>query len=94
MGMEEGNAPILETEKKAIFDIVKVKDQEKASVYVLEDLCDYVEKEIFQENEELEFEEQYEEEYDLGEVDFCLKINFRLILVLSQMEKKMLKRAD
>lgn len=67
MGAEETNSALIEEEKKAVHDIIQSEDG-KASVYLLEELCDFIETEIFNEDEELVFEKNEEEEYDLGGV--------------------------
>lgn len=69
MGAEESNSALIEEEKKAVYDIIRVESEEgKASVYLLEELCDFIETEIFTEDDELVFERKEEQEYNLEDV--------------------------
>ena len=67
LGTSDDNASLLQTEKQNLFDIIKDKDG-KASVYTLEEFCDHLEKVVFTETNEIDFEEKLDEDYDLLDV--------------------------
>jgi hypothetical protein len=66
--------PFLEEEKNSIFDIIKNKEG-KASIYALEELCSYIEKYIYGEENYFNLQnEDYDKEevFDLGNIDLGL----------------------